>query len=93
MCATEIQGIVDLSEPMNSDSDAKYENETLIKTATFSNALHCMETVKTYLVQQVVNDTVSYSLLKSRKKNSFESGLLSSQEKGAKAVFAICTRA
>ncbi|GFV83138.1 hypothetical protein TNCV_1898651 [Trichonephila clavipes] len=71
-CAIEIQEIIDLSEPMNSDSDAEFDNETLTKTVTFANVLQCLETVKTYLLQQDVNDTV-FSL-RCRKK------ALSSQE-------------
>ncbi|GFW80312.1 hypothetical protein TNCV_2944451 [Trichonephila clavipes] len=41
--ATEVEEIVDLSLPMNSESDAEIDTETHIKTATFSNALHCLE--------------------------------------------------
>ncbi|GFW19957.1 hypothetical protein TNCV_866631 [Trichonephila clavipes] len=40
--ATEVQETVDLSQAMNSDPDAEIENETLIKTVTFLNALHCL---------------------------------------------------
>ncbi|GFW57779.1 hypothetical protein TNCV_2926981 [Trichonephila clavipes] len=36
---TEVEEIVDLLEPMNSDSDAKFDNETLTETVTFANAL------------------------------------------------------
>ncbi|GFW32550.1 hypothetical protein TNCV_677071 [Trichonephila clavipes] len=58
---------------MNSDSDAEIDNETLIKIATFSNALHYSETVKTYLMHQDVNVTVFSSLHKvGEKKNFFE---------------------
>ncbi|GBN48308.1 hypothetical protein AVEN_168893-1 [Araneus ventricosus] len=39
ICASEVNEIADLSEPMNSDSDAEIDNETPIKTATFSDAL------------------------------------------------------
>ncbi|GFW74079.1 hypothetical protein TNCV_4176261 [Trichonephila clavipes] len=35
ICATEVRKNVDLSEPMNSDSDAEMDHETLIKTVTF----------------------------------------------------------
>ncbi|GFW18176.1 hypothetical protein TNCV_4007161 [Trichonephila clavipes] len=49
-CATEIEDIVDLSQPMNSDSGAKIDNETLIKTVTFSNVLYSLETVKRYFM-------------------------------------------
>ncbi|GFU75728.1 uncharacterized protein TNCV_1651881 [Trichonephila clavipes] len=35
MFATEVEEIVDLSEPMNSDSDAEIDNETPIKTVNF----------------------------------------------------------
>ncbi|GFT80679.1 hypothetical protein TNCV_2772991 [Trichonephila clavipes] len=41
--ATEVQEIADLSESMNSDSDAEIDNETLIQTV---NALSCLETEK-----------------------------------------------
>ncbi|GFV24371.1 uncharacterized protein TNCV_4539671 [Trichonephila clavipes] len=51
ICVTKIGEIVDLSEPMDSDYNAEIDNETLIKTVTFSNALHCLETVKTHLMQ------------------------------------------
>lgn len=52
---------------MNSDSDAEIDNETPIKTVTFSHALHGFETVKTYLMQQDVNDEVFSSLHKVEK--------------------------
>ncbi|GFV92322.1 hypothetical protein TNCV_3949321 [Trichonephila clavipes] len=42
--ATEFREIVDLSELMNNNSDAKVDNEILIKAVTLSNALHCLET-------------------------------------------------
>lgn len=69
ICATEVSEIVDLSEEMNSDSDVEInnENETPIETVTFSNALHGLETVKTYLMQQYVNDSVFSSLHKVEK--------------------------
>ncbi|GFT43483.1 hypothetical protein TNCV_815281 [Trichonephila clavipes] len=58
ICATEIQKIVDLSKPRNSDFDADTDNETIIKSFTFSKASHCLETVRKYLMQQDVNDAV-----------------------------------
>ncbi|GFW59276.1 hypothetical protein TNCV_2910221 [Trichonephila clavipes] len=42
--ATEVDEIIDLLEPMNSDSDTEIDDEIPIKTATFSKALHCLET-------------------------------------------------
>ncbi|GBM03735.1 putative ATP-dependent RNA helicase DDX20 [Araneus ventricosus] len=42
ICATEVNENVDLSEPMNSDSDAEIDSETPIETVTFSDALHGM---------------------------------------------------
>ncbi|GFT59194.1 uncharacterized protein TNCV_3891511 [Trichonephila clavipes] len=42
--ATEVEAIVDLLGLMNSVSDAEIDNEALIKTVTFSNALHGLET-------------------------------------------------
>ncbi len=60
ICATEVSKIDDLSDPMNNDSDA--DNGTPNETVTFSNALHCLVTVKTYLMQQYVNDEVFSSL-------------------------------
>ncbi|GFX90925.1 hypothetical protein TNCV_3167561 [Trichonephila clavipes] len=51
-CAIEVEEIVDLSEEMNSDSDADIVDEIPIKTVKFFDALHCLETVKTYLMQQ-----------------------------------------
>ncbi|GFV93633.1 hypothetical protein TNCV_1989451 [Trichonephila clavipes] len=38
---TEDEKIVDLLEPMNSDSNAEIDNETPSKTVTFSNVVHC----------------------------------------------------
>ncbi|GFV90876.1 hypothetical protein TNCV_2324451 [Trichonephila clavipes] len=35
-------------EPMNSDSDAQIDNETIIKTVTFFSDLHRSEIVKAY---------------------------------------------
>ncbi|GFX52639.1 hypothetical protein TNCV_4326531 [Trichonephila clavipes] len=67
ICATEIQEIVDLSEPMNNDSDAEIDNKTRIKTVTFANSTHCLEIVKTYLRQKDVNDAVFSSLHKIKK--------------------------
>ncbi|GFV81066.1 hypothetical protein TNCV_2270501 [Trichonephila clavipes] len=49
---------------MNSDSDAETGNETLIKRIAFSNSLHCLETVKTYLMHSDVNDAIFSSLHK-----------------------------
>ncbi|GFW59382.1 hypothetical protein TNCV_2911271 [Trichonephila clavipes] len=57
-CAIEVEEIVDLLEPMNNDSDEEIDDEIPIKTVKFSNALHCSETVKTYLIQQDVKDNV-----------------------------------
>ncbi|GFV64724.1 hypothetical protein TNCV_1636771 [Trichonephila clavipes] len=37
---------------MNSDSDAEIDNETPIKIVRSTNILHCLGTMKTYLVQQ-----------------------------------------
>ncbi|GFX65469.1 hypothetical protein TNCV_4735171 [Trichonephila clavipes] len=37
---------------MNSHSNTEIDNETSFKTVTFSYALHCLETVKRYLMQQ-----------------------------------------
>ncbi|GFT95819.1 hypothetical protein TNCV_311721 [Trichonephila clavipes] len=74
ICATEIEGIAHLTEPMNSDSDAETDNEIPIKTVAFSNALRCLETVKTYLMQQDVSNAVFNSLYKSGK-NSLEPGI------------------
>ncbi|GFX95459.1 uncharacterized protein TNCV_3685111 [Trichonephila clavipes] len=66
ICTTEIVEMVDLSMSMiqsvNSDSNADIDNETPIKIVTFSNVLHCFETVETYLMQQHVKDAVFSSL-------------------------------
>ncbi|GFW47720.1 hypothetical protein TNCV_2829101 [Trichonephila clavipes] len=43
ICVPEVEEIVDLSESMNRDSDAEMDNETPIKTVTFS-VLYCLET-------------------------------------------------
>ncbi|GFV13373.1 hypothetical protein TNCV_767311 [Trichonephila clavipes] len=40
--ATEVEKIVDLLKPMNSDSYAEIDNEIAIITVLFSNALHCL---------------------------------------------------
>ncbi|GFV61975.1 hypothetical protein TNCV_4107781 [Trichonephila clavipes] len=53
---------------------ARGVSQTLVKTVPLSNALHCLETVKTYLMQQDVNDTVFSYLHKVEKR------ALSSQE-------------
>ncbi|GFW37020.1 hypothetical protein TNCV_5019181 [Trichonephila clavipes] len=39
---TEVQEIVDLSEPMNSNFDAEIDCETLSIALTFPNVLHCL---------------------------------------------------
>ncbi|GBM76186.1 hypothetical protein AVEN_146107-1 [Araneus ventricosus] len=52
ICATEVNEIVVLSEPVNSNSDAEIDNETPIKT---------------YLMQQDVNEVVFSSLHKVKK--------------------------
>ncbi|GFS65574.1 hypothetical protein TNCV_2469511 [Trichonephila clavipes] len=44
--AAEVQEIVDLSKAINSDSEAKIDNE-IFKIVTFSDALYCSESVKT----------------------------------------------
>ncbi|GFX25082.1 hypothetical protein TNCV_2752571 [Trichonephila clavipes] len=59
--ATEVEETVDLSESMNSDSDAELDNETPIDTVTFSNDFHCLETVKTYLIQQDTDHLIGTS--------------------------------
>ncbi|GFU14863.1 hypothetical protein TNCV_3386581 [Trichonephila clavipes] len=46
MCAIEVEEIVDLLDPMNSDSKAKINIDTPPQTITFSKALHCLETGK-----------------------------------------------
>ncbi|GFS60450.1 hypothetical protein TNCV_947021 [Trichonephila clavipes] len=38
---TEVEKNVNLSEPINGDSDAEIDIKTPLKTVTFSNALHC----------------------------------------------------
>ncbi|GFV33998.1 hypothetical protein TNCV_2613961 [Trichonephila clavipes] len=72
MWATEVQETVDLSLPMNSDSNAGIDNESLIKTAPFSNSLHCLESMKTYLIQQDISDAV-LSLLQQVEKRALSS--------------------
>jgi hypothetical protein len=47
---------------LNSDSDAESGKETFIETVTFSNALHGLETGKTYFMQKYVNNAVFSSL-------------------------------
>ncbi|GFX18278.1 uncharacterized protein TNCV_4305791 [Trichonephila clavipes] len=43
-CVTGVEEIVHLSKPMNSDSDAEIDNDTPVKSVTFSNSLHYLET-------------------------------------------------
>ncbi|GFW72989.1 hypothetical protein TNCV_831121 [Trichonephila clavipes] len=59
ICATEVEEIFDLSEPMNSDSYAEKNSETPLKTVGFSS-LHCMEIMKTYLMQQDVDNIIYF---------------------------------
>ncbi|GFS51179.1 hypothetical protein TNCV_3532711 [Trichonephila clavipes] len=61
ICATEVQETVDLSEPMNSYSDEEIDNETLIKLLHFL-MLYIVWKLKTYLMQQDINDAVFSSL-------------------------------
>ncbi|GFS54000.1 hypothetical protein TNCV_3762111 [Trichonephila clavipes] len=58
ICAIEVKGIADLSEPMNIESDAKTDDETPIKSVTFSTALQWLETENIPNMQQYVNDAV-----------------------------------
>ncbi|GFX51784.1 hypothetical protein TNCV_5014861 [Trichonephila clavipes] len=60
MRATEVEEIVDLSAPMNSDA------ESFMKSVIFSNALHCL-LVKKYRMQRDVNDEIFSSLLEVEK--------------------------
>ncbi|GFX94260.1 sushi, von Willebrand factor type A, EGF and pentraxin domain-containing protein 1 [Trichonephila clavipes] len=53
LCETDVEETVDPSEPVNSDSGVEID-ETSIKTVTFSNALHCLEAGKTYLMPGMV---------------------------------------
>ncbi|GFT50829.1 hypothetical protein TNCV_321431 [Trichonephila clavipes] len=68
ICATEDKETVGLLESMNSDSDAQIDNKTLIKTVTIFYALHCLETGKTNLMQQDINEIVFPSQRKVEKK-------------------------
>ncbi|GFU05410.1 hypothetical protein TNCV_3290631 [Trichonephila clavipes] len=68
--ATEVMEIVDLSESINSDSDAEVDNETPIKIIILFYVLHCFKIVKTCLIQQGVNDAV-YSFLPKVEKELF----------------------
>ncbi|GFV06769.1 hypothetical protein TNCV_1611821 [Trichonephila clavipes] len=63
ICATEVQEVVNLLERMDNDSDAEIGNDTPVKTATFSNALHCLKTEKIPKAQHVANDAMFSSLL------------------------------
>ncbi|GFT90916.1 hypothetical protein TNCV_2830251 [Trichonephila clavipes] len=51
--ANEVEEIVDLSEPMNSDSDAEIDSETIIKNVTFFNTYIVRKTVEIYPMKQV----------------------------------------
>nr|XP_042910354.1 uncharacterized protein LOC122271844 [Parasteatoda tepidariorum] len=66
VCATEVIESVDSSETMNSDSDEN-DDEAPAKIVPFSQALSSLETVKTYLMQQEVNDVVFDNLHKVEK--------------------------
>lgn len=44
ICAVKVNKTIKLSEPINSDSDIEIHEEILIKTDTFSRALHHLET-------------------------------------------------
>ncbi|GFU93544.1 hypothetical protein TNCV_947861 [Trichonephila clavipes] len=57
-CATEVEDIVNLSEPTKSDAYAEIDIETPTTIQAFSNASQCLETVKTYLMQRNVNVAV-----------------------------------
>ncbi|GFY29287.1 hypothetical protein TNCV_4724151 [Trichonephila clavipes] len=52
----------------------KFLYGTPVKSLTFSNTLHCLKTVKTDFMQQVINDRV-FSSLHKVENNSFESGI------------------
>ncbi|GFS52055.1 hypothetical protein TNCV_1104771 [Trichonephila clavipes] len=66
--------LIDLSEPMNSDCDTETDKEDVIKTVECSNALLCLEILKTYPMLQNENDAVS-SLHKVEKELFLESGI------------------
>ncbi|GFY01620.1 hypothetical protein TNCV_2608031 [Trichonephila clavipes] len=69
ICVSEDQEIVDLSESMNSNSNAEIDNETSI--VTFFNALENCESIP-------LSYTTGCSIFSSalgRKRNSFESGI------------------
>ncbi|GFT37912.1 RNase H domain-containing protein [Trichonephila clavipes] len=57
-------------EPMNIDSDTEIDNKIPIKTVTFSNSSHCLETLKTYLMLQDVNNAI-FSFLHGVEKELF----------------------
>ena len=52
---------------MHSDSDTEIDNQTPSETATFSNALKGLETVKMYIMQYDVIDAIFSSLHKVEK--------------------------
>ncbi|PRD23717.1 UNVERIFIED_CONTAM: hypothetical protein NCL1_45648 [Trichonephila clavipes] len=58
-------------EPMDNSSDIETNNETPIKTFTFSNALHCFQAVESYLMQSDENDTI-FSFLHTVEKELFQ---------------------
>ena len=61
-CATVDSEIGLLSETVNRDSDIEIDNQTPSETVTFFNA--GLETVKSYIMQHDVNDTIFSSLHK-----------------------------
>lgn len=60
---------------MNSNYDAEIDNEIPIKTITSYYALRSLETVKTYLLQLDINDSIFSSLHIKTKKKFLESGI------------------
>lgn len=59
-CETEVNKIkiINLSKPINSYSDAGIDNDILAETITFYHGLYGLETMKTYLTQQDINDSI-----------------------------------
>lgn len=57
-CTDEVDEIVNMSKPINSDSETDINNGISIKPVIFSDDLHDLETVKTYLTQQDLNVSI-----------------------------------
>ncbi|GFW62675.1 hypothetical protein TNCV_2624381 [Trichonephila clavipes] len=54
-------GVEDCRKQMRNNFYSETDNETPIKTVTFSNSLHCLGTAKIYLMQQEVKNAIFFT--------------------------------